>query len=98
MGITSEGIGIPYRLKDYLQLVDWSGRVIREDKRGHIQHNTPEILTRLNLDSASWKILTTEFESRFQCWVGSEQIVRKVCEANDYKRMPPIKEHSALFQ
>ena len=97
VGITNENIGVPYRLKDYLELVDWSGRIIREDKRGHISKDTPDILNRLNLDSNSWKILTTEFEERFQCWVGSEQIVKKVCEAQDYKRMPPTKAHAELF-
>ncbi len=33
--------GIPFNLADYLELVDWSGRIMREDKRGHI----PEHLT-----------------------------------------------------
>ena len=26
--------GIPFNLSDYLELVDWSGRIIREDKKG----------------------------------------------------------------
>ena len=28
--------GLPFRLTDYLELVDWTGRQIREDKRGAI--------------------------------------------------------------
>lgn len=28
--------GLPFRLTDYLELVDWAGRVIRNDKRGTI--------------------------------------------------------------
>ena len=97
VGITNENIGVPYRLKDYLELVDWSGRIIREGKRGFIDEDTPCILNRLNLDIESWKILTTEFEERFQCWVGSEYIVKKVCEAKEYKRMPPTRSQSELF-
>ena len=36
--------------KDYLQLVDWSGRAIRDDKRSAISTSLPPILKRLKLD------------------------------------------------
>ncbi len=29
-------VGLPFRLNDYLELVDWSGRIIREDTKGVI--------------------------------------------------------------
>jgi hypothetical protein len=47
---------IPYTSRDYLQLVDWSGRCIREDKRGHIDSQLPPILARLNIDPESWQL------------------------------------------
>ena len=81
VGVTQQTTGIPYRLKDYLALVDWTGRSIRPDKRGSIPERLPPILHRLGLDMASWIILTTEFESRFQSWVGSEHIDRRVCRS-----------------
>lgn len=28
--------GLPFRFKDYLELVDWTGRIVREDKSGSI--------------------------------------------------------------
>ncbi len=34
---------------DYLELVDWAGRAIREDKRGAIPMDIPSILQRLGL-------------------------------------------------
>lgn len=37
VGIQEKEIGIPFRLIDYLELVDWTGRIIREGKRGAIQ-------------------------------------------------------------
>ena len=41
--------GIPFRLKDYLELVDWAGREIKRNKQGYIPAHTPRILTRLNM-------------------------------------------------
>jgi hypothetical protein len=35
---------IPFAFDDYLELVDTTGRVIREDKRGYIPGEAPRIL------------------------------------------------------
>jgi REP element-mobilizing transposase RayT len=48
---------IPFSLRDYLSLLDCSGRAIRADKRGFIDAAQPPILKRLNIDSESWGIL-----------------------------------------
>jgi hypothetical protein len=42
--------GIPFRYTDYLELVDWTGRILRDDKRGAIPANLPTILIRLNIN------------------------------------------------
>ncbi|MBB1488999.1 transposase [Oceanospirillum sediminis] len=39
---------------DYLELVDWTGRCAREDKRGAISSHFPPILSRLNIDAEQW--------------------------------------------
>jgi REP element-mobilizing transposase RayT len=44
--------GIPIRLKEYLELVDWGGREIKRNKRGYIPTNAPPILTRLRMDAS----------------------------------------------
>ena len=46
---------IPYSFNEYLQLVDWTGRAIREDKRGHIDARLPPIIARLNIDPNAWE-------------------------------------------
>lgn len=48
---------IPFSRRDYLSLVDWSGRAIRAGKRGFIDAAQPPILKRLSIDSESWEIL-----------------------------------------
>jgi len=44
--------GIPFNLKDYLELVDWGGREVKRHKRGYIPAHVPPILTRLKMDGA----------------------------------------------
>lgn len=51
----SAAVRIPYSFKEYLQLVDWTGRAIRDDKRGHIDSRLPPIMARLNIDPRAWE-------------------------------------------
>ena len=50
----SEPVSLPYTLKDYLLLLDWTGRARRYDKRGAIAADEPPILSRLGIDSRSF--------------------------------------------
>jgi len=42
---------IGFTTRDYLELVDWAGRAVRDHKRGSIPELAPSILDRLELDS-----------------------------------------------
>jgi hypothetical protein len=55
--------GILFGFKEYLALVDWTGRIIRSDKRGHIDNALPPILDRLQITADQWRINTTQFEA-----------------------------------
>ena len=55
--------GILFNFKEYLALIDWTGRIIRDDKSGHIDSNTPSILTRLQITAEQWCINSTQFEA-----------------------------------
>jgi len=41
--------GLPFKLTDYIELVDWTGRIMRDDKRGYINNNLPPYCTALIL-------------------------------------------------
>jgi len=82
--------GLPFRLTDYLELVDWTGRILREDKRGAIPENTPPILNRLNIESKHWMYLTKNFESPFKGMVGSVSRLKEACKKLGYERTPGI--------
>jgi REP element-mobilizing transposase RayT len=45
---------LPFTLRDYLELVDWTGRAHRADGRGTINQRLPKIAQRLNLDTEAW--------------------------------------------
>ena len=72
--------GIPFNLTDYLELVDWSGRIILEDKKGAIPATLPAILQRLDMDARHWVYLTKNFEQPFKGLVGAAHHVRKAYE------------------
>ena len=54
---------LPFKLSDYIELVEWTGRIIRNDKRGHIDNDQPLILKRLNIDSKRFITQSTQFEA-----------------------------------
>ena len=51
--------GIFFAYRDYLQLIDWTGRVIRKDKRGSIDRQLPPILSRLKIEGKQWHLNVT---------------------------------------
>jgi hypothetical protein len=63
--ISQEQIGILFCLKDYLQLVDTTGRMIRTDKRGAIPINLSPILERLSINRQQWLQQSQQFEKLY---------------------------------
>ncbi|WP_298768698.1 transposase [uncultured Shewanella sp.] len=82
--------GLLFHLKDYLQLVDETGRIIynenRADKRGVISDVAMPILNRLNIPQENWLKLTTEFTRLFKGPVGSLQELDAYCAHLERKR------------
>ena len=66
METTEEQQGILFSLNDYLELVDHTGRAIRDDKRGAISNNLPPILQRLGIDHSIWLENATQFEKSYR--------------------------------
>ncbi len=72
-------IAIPFTLVNYLELIDWAGREIRPDKRGHIRHDAPPILERLGIDSDEW-LKTIGWNNQFRRAVGRLASMRAYAE------------------
>jgi len=89
--------GIPFKLSDYIELIDWSGRILREDKRGYIENSQPPILARLAQDTENWLELTQHFEDEFKLFAGSVDRVTQVCQVLGYQRRPGIQACAKYF-
>ncbi len=53
---------LPIRFRDYIDLVDWTGRIVRADKRGFIPQAAPSTLLNLNLNPVQWQMLALEIQ------------------------------------
>ena len=78
--------GLRFPLRDYLELIDQSGRVIREDKRGAIDGRAADILSRLNIPHDHWLTMTRDFGKLFTGPVGTVQALDSYCGHLDRKR------------
>ena len=78
---------IPFSLKDYIELVEWSGRAIHPNKRGHIDNNLPPIFKRLKISPEEWTDLALNFEKHFTQWVGNEEHLQRVCESKGIRHV-----------
>ena len=70
--------GLPFKLADYLELLDWSGRMVREGKRGAISANSPAILQRLGVSAEIWEGLSRQFMSKSALCFGCPKIALKM--------------------
>lgn len=82
--------GLPFRLDDYLNLVDWTGRILRDDKRGAIPNHLPPILDRLAIDPKHWMFMTQNFESKFKSMVGGWYELKSAYRRLGYRRTPGL--------
>lgn len=89
--------GLPFKLTDYLELVEITGRVIREDNRGYIEKHQPPILQRLGIEAENWMKMTTSFEKAFKDLVGNPTLMGTAIALLDRKRRPGIQNCKALL-
>ena len=76
-----EAAGIPYHgLADYIELVDWSRRVVVPGKRGAIAERLPAILARLGFDETDWSGAVNGFNKGFHDFIGGSDALQRVCD------------------
>jgi hypothetical protein len=82
--------GLPFEVADYIQLVDLTGRCIRQNKRGYIDEKQPAILARLNINTENWLILTRRFKKCFHGAVGHVDVLTEFCQHQQLKKRATV--------
>ena len=67
------GSCLPITLEEYVQLLDSSGRMVRDGKTGAIPDHLAPILARLGVTRTLWGQLITQFDQSFGHVVGKVQ-------------------------
>jgi hypothetical protein len=62
---SSQQTGIPFHFADYLELIDWTGRAIRHDKKGFIDNQQPKLLNELGIAPDAWLTSAKEFRRQY---------------------------------
>jgi REP element-mobilizing transposase RayT len=82
--------GLPFELIDYLELIELTGRCIREDKSGYIDQAQPVLLNRLNISPENWLTLSKGFRKLFHGAVGHEDVLTDYYQHHGAKRRQNI--------
>ena len=72
---------LPFRFDDYLQLLDWSGRIMRQDKRGAIPEDVPPLIEQLRITPDRWQTAMQPPVPWHQKALGSAAHIKKYCQA-----------------
>ncbi len=79
---------LPFNLKDYIDLVDYTGRCVRDDKRGAISQYQPRLLDQLGLTTQQWRLLAIDIQKQSLAALGSlEQL--EIYHTSIHKRWMP---------
>jgi hypothetical protein len=64
---------LPITTEDYLDLIDWTARITRGDKRGRVEATEPPILRKLGLSERQWHQQMLGTETHYCRAIGSAQ-------------------------
>ncbi|MCU7816697.1 MAG: transposase, partial [Candidatus Thiodiazotropha sp. (ex Rostrolucina anterorostrata)] len=75
--------GIDFDEEDYFKLIDWTGRAIRDDKKGSIPEELAPILERLNLKPDAWLKSLKHYNSHYFKVLGAIDRIKDYAEVMD---------------
>jgi REP element-mobilizing transposase RayT len=96
--VSADAPAIPFTLQGYLELLDWSGRSVRPDKRGAIDEQAPPILTRLSIDPGVWRDAMAIRGNVFGRALGRLDHLRLHAKALDQQRIKGLLQAQRLYR
>jgi hypothetical protein len=90
-GCLSMGLG------DYLQLLDWTDRQIRSDKRGAMPANLEPLFERLGISTELWADCVLNFRKWFRSSVGRPKSMEAAAETRGHNRAISINSARRAF-
>ena len=88
---------LPMSFADYLELLDWTGRQLRSDKRGAIPQQMAPILERLKITEDGWLLLMRRFRRMFRRAAGRPQSMVDERQRRGCQLMQVISHSRAVF-
>ena len=95
-GVTKDR-AIPFSFDDYMELVDWTGRAIRQDKCGAIDQVQPDILQRIAINPSSWLHFMQPEGNCFRRVIGKFSSMKNYCEKTSMKWLHGLSFSQRLF-
>ena len=89
---------LPLLATSYFALVDWTGRAVRDDKKGAIPEHIQAILQGLGVNQNNWVNNTEHFGSRFRRAIGRINQIRKLAFRTDQHWINGSSSNSAFYQ
>ena len=89
---------LPIQEFSYFDLVDWTGRAIRGDKRGAIPAHIQPILQKLGVNEANWVNNTQHFGSRFHRALGRVSQIRQLANRTGSKWIAGLTAAKQFYQ
>ena len=90
-------MGLPFELKDYLALLEWTAGMLCKDQDTATPKHLPPILHRLAIAPDKWLKLTQKFETLLKGLAGETQELRRAAQQIGYKRTPGLSACQAAF-
>ncbi len=88
---------IPFVLTDYFELVDWTGRAIRDYKRGAVAAQLPPIFGRLGVNPDEWLNTMRPHGNRFVLAMGRLKTLRTFAEKTGKRWLHGMAASRCLF-
>lgn len=82
---------------EYFELVDITGRIVRDDKRGSIDPKLAPILQRLGINPREWQSTVTGFVDKFPVAAGTVSSMRKFASRTNRRWVKGISAAKAAF-